>query len=82
VGTRKIRGPTFNVAHITRRRVPNFGELRANFGGDTVCVAVCGEKHFSDQRREEVKMADFLAWVRDCNLGGWLCVRAGVQLAW
>ncbi len=47
----------------TYRRAPNFNELNKNFGTDKVCVAVCGENHFSDQRREEVEMSDFLGWV-------------------
>ena len=39
---------------------PALGALEAAFGEEKVCVALCGEKHFSDQRREEVRLSAFI----------------------
>jgi hypothetical protein len=48
------------------RKVPNFSLLKELFGDDEVCAARCAEKHFSDQKREEMRMRDFL----DCWQAG------------
>lgn len=47
-------------------KIPNFSLLKDLFGDDEVCAARCAEKHFSDQKREEMRMRDFF----DCWQAG------------
>jgi hypothetical protein len=54
------------VTDESGRRMPNFSLLKQLFGDDEVCAARCAEKHFSDQKREEMRMRDFL----DCWQAG------------
>lgn len=47
-------------ARTALQKSPALAALEASFGDEKVCVAFCGEKHFSDQRREEVRLAEFI----------------------